>query len=70
VQLPADVLIPETIAKFKAIAWDCDHLTVPDKLKQYAEFAAKAVVALKNSSEGIAADLGLPHERKDWEAEH
>lgn len=70
VQLPVEVLTSETIAKFKAIAWDCDHLTVPDELKQYGEFAAKAVVALKNASEGIAADLGLPHERKDWEDEH
>lgn len=66
VQLPRDVLTPETIAKLKAIAWDCDHLMVPDELQQYAEFGAKAVVALKSASEGIAADLGLPHERKDW----
>jgi hypothetical protein len=70
VQLPAEVLTPETTGKFKAIAWDCDHLTVADELKPYAEFAAKAVVALKNSSEGIAADLGLPHERKEWAEEH
>ncbi|HEY9695893.1 MAG TPA: hypothetical protein V6D10_01285 [Trichocoleus sp.] len=70
VQLPREVLTPETIAKFQTIAWDCDHLMVPDPLKQYAEFAAKAVVALKASSEGIAADLGLPHERKDWADEH
>lgn len=66
VQLRQDVLTPETIAKFKAIAWDCDHLTVPEVLKPYAEFAAKAVVALRTSSEGIAADLGLPHERNEW----
>lgn len=70
VQLSSGVLTPEMIAKFKAIAWDCDHLTVPDELQPYAKFAAKAVVALKNSSEGIAADLGLPHERKDWADEH
>ncbi|MGI0483821.1 hypothetical protein ACN4EK_00215 [Pantanalinema rosaneae CENA516] len=66
VQLPREVLTPETIARLQAIAWDCDHLTVPDALQSYAEFAAKAVVALKNVSEGIAADLGLPHERKEW----
>lgn len=70
VQLPAEVLTPETIAKFKAIAWNCDHLMVPPDLSQYAEFAAKADAALKKSSEGIAADLGLPNERKDWTAEH
>lgn len=70
VQLPREVLSSQTIAKFKAIAWDCDHLTVPDGLQSYAAFAAKAVVALKASSEGIAADLGLPHERKEWTDEH
>jgi hypothetical protein len=69
VQLPAQTLTRETIAKFKAIAWDCDHLMVPPNLSQYAEFAAKADAALKKSSEGIAADLGLPHERKDWTEE-
>ncbi|MBD1821828.1 hypothetical protein H6F51_04860 [Cyanobacteria bacterium FACHB-DQ100] len=70
VQLPREVLTDETVTKFKAIAWDCDHLTVPEALKSYAEFAAKAVVALKNSSDGIAADLGLPPERKEWANEH
>jgi len=70
VQLPREVLTPETIAKLTAIAWDCDHLMVPPELSQYAEFAAKADAALKKSSEGIAAELGLPHERKDWTADH
>jgi hypothetical protein len=70
VQLPYETLTADTIAQFKAIAWDCDHLMVPDELNHYAEFAAKAVVALKSSSEGIAADLGLPHERKEWGDEH
>ncbi|WP_088889494.1 hypothetical protein [Leptolyngbya ohadii] len=70
VQLSRQDLTPETIDKLKAIAWDCDHLTVPDDLKQYEEFAAKAVVTLRNASEGIAADLGLPHNRKEWTDEH
>ncbi len=70
VQLPPEVLTDETIAKLTAIAWDCDYLMVPEDLKQYTEFAAKAVVALKHSSEGIAADLGLPPERKDWTEDH
>ncbi|MBD2027008.1 hypothetical protein [Leptolyngbya sp. FACHB-711] len=70
VQLPREVLTSDTIAKFKAIAWDCDHLMVPPELSQHAEFAAKADAALKKSSEGIAADLGLPHERKDWTDNH
>lgn len=70
VQLPREVLSPETIAKLQAIAWDCDHLTVPDELQQYAQFAAKAVVALKNASTGIAAELGLPDERQQWTEDH
>lgn len=70
VQLSGETLTAETIAKLKAIAWDCDHLMVPDELQPYAEFAAKAVVALKAASEGISADLGLPHERKEWNDDH
>lgn len=70
VQLPREMLTPETIARFQAIAWDCDHLMVPPDLTHLAEFAAKADAALKKSSEGIAADLGLPHERKDWAEDH
>ena len=66
VQLTREVLNSETIAKLKAIAWDCDHLTVPPQLSQYAAFAAKVGAALKHSGAGIAADLGLPQERKDW----
>lgn len=70
VQLPREVLTSETIARLKAIAWDCDHLMVPPELASYAEFAAKADAALKKSSEGIAAELGLPHERKEWTEAH
>lgn len=70
IQLSREVLMPETIAKLKAIAWDCDHLMVPPELSQYGEFAAKADAALKHSSEGIASELGLPHERKEWSDDH
>jgi hypothetical protein len=70
VQLPREILTPDVIAKFQAIAWDCDHLMVPPELDSYAEFATKADAALKKSSAGIAADLGLPQERKDWTESH
>jgi hypothetical protein len=70
IQLPRAVLTVETIARLRAIAWDCDHLMVPADLNSYSEFAAKAGAALKASSEGIAAELGLPHERKQWTDEH
>ena len=70
VQLPREILAAETIAKLRAIAWDCDHLMVPPELSQYAEFAAKAVAALKLVSEGIASELGLPQGRNHWSDEH
>ncbi|NES96692.1 MAG: hypothetical protein F6K32_15930 [Desertifilum sp. SIO1I2] len=69
VQLAREVLTPETIAKFKAIAWDCDHLGVPPELNLYAEFAAKANAALKKSSDRLPAELGLPAECKQWTEE-
>lgn len=59
-QLPREVLAPEMIAKLKAIAWDRDHLIVPDKLKPYAASATKAVAALKNSR-NISAKIRCTH---------
>ncbi len=66
VQLPAEVLTPEVVAKMRAIAWDCDHLRVPDSLSHLAEFAAKAVAAMKLRSERLIKELGLPSDRKTW----
>ncbi|RMF25157.1 MAG: hypothetical protein D6756_05935 [Cyanobacteria bacterium J083] len=65
-QLPRSYLTPETVARLRAIAWDCDHLMVPAELSAWAEFAAKAVVALKTSGAEIAKELQLPKERKTW----
>ncbi len=66
VQLCPEVLTPDVVAKLRAIAWDCDHLRVPDSLADLAEFAAKAVAALKLKSEQLVHDLRLPHDRKTW----
>ena len=43
------------------------HSTVPEaKLSQWAEFAAKAVVALKTTGSAIVTELELPRERHTW----
>ncbi len=69
VQIPPEVLTAETIDRFRAIAWDCDHLRVPEELSQWAEFAAKADAAMKKAGEAIAHELGLAGDRKTWTAE-
>ncbi len=68
-QLPRSVLQPETVAKLRAIAWDCDHLTVPPDLQSLAEFALKVVVGLRSLSSPIAKTLHLPKDRQQWTAE-
>jgi len=57
----------EAIANLKAIAYDCDHLGCPPELGKYrANLAKKAVAALKESGNAIAAGFGLPRNRKEW----
>ncbi|NJM66761.1 MAG: hypothetical protein HC851_14415 [Acaryochloris sp. RU_4_1] len=65
-QLPAVALTPEKVARLRAIAWDCDHLMVPDALQPWAAFAAKAVATLKMRGSAIAAQLLYPQDRKQW----
>jgi hypothetical protein len=66
-QLPRTCLQPETVARLRAIAWDCDHLIVPEEeLSQWAEFAAKAVAALKTTGAAIVTELQLPKDRHIW----
>lgn len=55
--------------RLAAIAYDCDHLTVPSELSDLADFAAQAVAALKSESNAIVADLGLSSDRKTWTVE-
>lgn len=52
--------------RLRAIAFDCDHLAVPDDLADLADFAAQAVAALKSEGFKIAGQLGLPEDRKEW----
>lgn len=52
--------------KLRAIAFDCDHLAVPDDLADLADFAAQAVAAMKAEGFKVAQELGLPEDRKQW----
>lgn len=52
--------------KLRAIAWDCDHLYVPDELKEFSDFAAQCVAALKHGNSNLGRELSLPPNRKDW----
>lgn len=57
---------PNDQRKLRAIAYDCDHLTVPDELSDLDEFAAQAVAALKSEGFKIADEMGLPKDRRQW----
>lgn len=57
---------PNDQRKLRAIAFDCDHLKVPDDLSELADFAAQAVAAMKAEGFKIAGQLGLPEDRKVW----
>lgn len=52
--------------QLKAIAYDCDHLVVPDYLSEYVDFAAKAVAAMKSNSDSLVTELNLPTKRNEW----
>jgi hypothetical protein len=50
----------------RAIAYDCDHLYVPDELLHLEDFAAQAVATMKKTSFTLATRFGLPEDRKLW----
>ncbi len=50
----------------RAIAYDCDHLYVPDELSHLDDFAAHAVATMTQNSFDLAANSGLPKDRKLW----
>lgn len=56
--------------RLAAIAYDCDHLTVPPELSDLADFAAQAVAALKSNSGEIVKQLNLNPDRKTWTVEN
>lgn len=62
-----------TFAKQKlvAIAYDCDHLGLPqsDEFAGLEVFARNAVATLKQFSERTVSELGLPTKRNEWSAE-
>ncbi|WP_069791283.1 hypothetical protein A5482_014705 (plasmid) [Cyanobacterium sp. IPPAS B-1200] len=57
------------LSKLRAIAWDCDHLFVPDELAEYRDFASQAVAGMKANSNSLVRKLGLPKDRKLWSIE-
>lgn len=59
----------QMIRALRAIAYDCDHLGVPEKLSQYADFAAQCVAAMKADSDKLVEELALPRDRKLWTIE-
>jgi hypothetical protein len=56
----------QVVNKLRAIAYECDHLGVPESLSKYAEFAAQCVAAIALESEECVRHMGLPEDKKDW----
>jgi len=50
----------------RAIAYDCDHLTVSDSLSHLADFAAQAVATLKQDGYQLIQELNFPNDRRQW----
>lgn len=59
----------ENIHKLRAIAYDCDHLGVPEELLHLADFAAQCVAAMKSNSNSLVSELGFSSDRKTWTIE-
>lgn len=68
-QLNPNNVSEEKKLKLRAIAYDCDHLAVPEFLADLGDFAAQAVAALKSEGFKIADEINLPKNRKDWTQE-
>lgn len=64
-----DLISVEILQKLRAIAYDCDHLVVPQSLAKYADFAAQCVAAMKSDSDKLVEELGLSKDRKTWTIE-
>jgi|GEM_PF-1683790 len=70
IQLPLEVLKQQqTLERLEAIAWDCDHLVVPKKLKKYTDFAFKVVAGLKMDADQKALEQAYPKDRANWSQE-
>lgn len=65
----ADLISQENLQRIRAIAYDCDHLGVPESLSQYADFAAQCVAGMKSGSDKLVDELNLPKDRKQWTIE-
>jgi hypothetical protein len=71
IQLSGDVAgDKKKYQKLEAIAWDCDHLTVPKRLSHLSDFAAQAGASMKVVTEKILIPkLALPEDRNQWTVE-
>lgn len=65
-QVNPDTISNEDIRMLRAIAFDCDHLQVPEDLSDLADFAAQAVAAMKSEGFKLKEQLGLPLDSKSW----
>lgn len=68
-QLDPETFSASTYRKLTSIAFDCDHLGVPEDLSDLADFAAQCVAAMKASSSDLVKELGLNPVRKNWSIE-
>lgn len=59
----------EFIQLLRAVSYDCDHLTVPAELAHHGREASMIVAALKEDSNALAKELGLPANRRTWTEE-
>lgn len=59
------LLSEEQKQKLRAIAFDCDHLIVPDDLKDLADFASQAVATLKQAAFALVEHMDLPPQQKE-----
>jgi hypothetical protein len=61
-------LMYEAQANLSAIAYDCDHLGLPQASKwdPYRNFAKNAVAAMKEAGGEVVKELGLSSNRKEW----
>lgn len=68
-QLDPATFSANTYRKLSAIAFDCDHLGVPENLSDHADFAAQCVAAMKQEGFGLVKELRLNPDRKTWTVE-
>jgi len=59
----------EHYRRLSAIAYDCDHLGVPDSLSDLSEFAFKVVATFKIAGNKLRDAFGLGADRRQWSSQ-